>query len=102
MSTTTALKVDRVRKAFGGVVAVDDVSIEARKGTITAIIGPNGAGKTTLFNVLTGFDQTDTGESTCSVSTSRSCPRGASRNVEWSGPSRRRSVSRCSASGRTS
>jgi branched-chain amino acid transport system ATP-binding protein len=51
-----------VSKSFGGVRAVDGVSLQAEKGTITAIIGPNGAGKTSLFNVLTGFDQTDTGE----------------------------------------
>ncbi|HUY68610.1 MAG TPA: ATP-binding cassette domain-containing protein [Alphaproteobacteria bacterium] len=40
---------------FGGLLAVDDVSFQARERRITAIIGPNGAGKTTLFNCLTGF-----------------------------------------------
>jgi ABC-type branched-subunit amino acid transport system ATPase component len=51
-----------INKSFGGVRAVDGVSIQAAEGTITAVIGPNGAGKTSLFNVLTGFDQADSGE----------------------------------------
>lgn len=55
------LVVDRVRKAFGGLVAVDVEHLEVPRGLITALIGPNGAGKTTLFNVLTGFDGADSG-----------------------------------------
>ncbi len=40
---------------FGGLVAIDSVSFQARRGDITALIGPNGAGKTTVFNCITGF-----------------------------------------------
>lgn len=48
------LKVDAVRKTFGGLVAVNDVSFEVRAGEIVGMIGPNGAGKSTTFNLLTG------------------------------------------------
>ncbi|MGE2836092.1 ABC transporter ATP-binding protein [Mycobacterium sp. SMC-4] len=62
VATELAFRASNVSKSFGGVRAVDGVSLQAEKGTITAVIGPNGAGKTSLFNVLTGFDQADTGE----------------------------------------
>ncbi len=50
-----------VRKAFGGLVAVNVDKVSVQRGLITALIGPNGAGKTTFFNLLTGFDQPDAG-----------------------------------------
>ena len=55
------LVADDVKRAFGGLVAVDVGHVEIQRGTITALIGPNGAGKTTFFNLLTGFDKPDSG-----------------------------------------
>jgi branched-chain amino acid transport system ATP-binding protein len=49
------LQLDQLSRHFGGVKAVQDVSLEARKGQITSLIGPNGAGKTTVFNAITGI-----------------------------------------------
>lgn len=55
------LRVDGVRRRFGGMTAVDVDHLEVEAKAITALIGPNGAGKTTFFNLLTGFDVPDQG-----------------------------------------
>ena len=55
------LQVHDVRKAFGGLRAVDGASFDVCRGTISGLIGPNGAGKTTLFNLVTGFVAPDGG-----------------------------------------
>jgi len=49
------LSVVDIRKSFGGLLAVDEVSLSVRKGELLGIIGPNGSGKTTLVNLITGF-----------------------------------------------
>jgi branched-chain amino acid transport system ATP-binding protein len=55
------LRVEHLTMRFGGLIAVDDLSFEARQGDITALIGPNGAGKTTVFNCITGFYKPNAG-----------------------------------------
>jgi branched-chain amino acid transport system ATP-binding protein len=58
------LEVQHLTMRFGGLVAIDDLSLTARQREITAIIGPNGAGKTTVFNCLTGFYKPTVGQLT--------------------------------------
>ena len=56
------LEFKHVTMRFGGVTALDDVSIEVREGELAALIGPNGAGKTTVFNVVTGVHSPTQGD----------------------------------------
>jgi branched-chain amino acid transport system ATP-binding protein len=55
------LSIEQVTRRFGGIVALDDVSMEVAEGTIGGLIGPNGAGKTTLFNIATRLYKADSG-----------------------------------------
>lgn len=55
------LRINNVTKKFGGLTAVDDLSIKIKRGTIHSIIGPNGAGKTTLVNMITGVYKVSNG-----------------------------------------
>ncbi len=59
---TTLLRTEKLSKRFGGIMAVDDCSIEVGEGSITGLIGPNGSGKTTLFNLITGVYKIDQGD----------------------------------------
>ena len=61
-SDSAILSLRGVRKYFGGIKAVDDVTFDVAKASITGLIGPNGAGKTTLFNLITGYYRPDAGE----------------------------------------
>jgi ABC-type branched-subunit amino acid transport system ATPase component len=56
------LALDHARLRFGGIVALDDVSLEVAEGSISGLIGPNGAGKTTAFNAITGLYRLDAGD----------------------------------------
>ena len=58
---TPALAVEDIRKSFGGVAAVNRVSLTLAPGKIYGLIGPNGSGKTTLFNCITGMERPDGG-----------------------------------------
>ena len=55
------IRIENVCKYFGGLKAVDHVSIEIAEGSITGLIGPNGAGKTTLFNTIAGLYEPSAG-----------------------------------------
>jgi branched-chain amino acid transport system ATP-binding protein len=58
------LQLKNVTRRFGGVVALDDVSLDVEQGEIAGLIGPNGAGKTTAFNVITRLYRPESGEVT--------------------------------------
>ncbi len=72
------LRVEHATMQFGGVVAVDDLSMEVNEGEIVALIGPNGAGKTTAFNVITGVYRADErpGGRSCGETIVRNHPQG--------------------------
>jgi branched-chain amino acid transport system ATP-binding protein len=59
--TRHPLQVEGLRKTFGGITAVDDISFEVEEGSLTGLIGPNGAGKSTTFNLITGMYEPDAG-----------------------------------------
>jgi ABC-2 type transport system ATP-binding protein len=72
-----------VRRAFGEVVAVDDISLTARPGEVTALIGPNGAGKTTLMLMLATLLVPDRGSITIDGIDPVTDPRGVRRRIGW-------------------
>ncbi|TML71307.1 MAG: ABC transporter ATP-binding protein [Actinobacteria bacterium] len=62
MRAVPLLEVDDVSKRFGGIVALDGISLDVGAGEIVGLIGPNGAGKTTAFNVITRLSAPDSGD----------------------------------------
>ena len=60
--SSSLMRVNNLKKSFGGVKAVDIDNLIFNKNELTSIIGPNGAGKTTLFDLISGFQEEDSGE----------------------------------------
>jgi branched-chain amino acid transport system ATP-binding protein len=85
---TAALRIEGLKKAFGGLPAINGVSLEIAAGERRLIIGPNGAGKTTLFNLVTGDLAADTGsiflfnQNVSRLSTHRRVHRGLARTYQ--------------------
>lgn len=73
MNSDVILKVEHVTMRFGGLVAINDLSFDVRRGEITALIGPNGAGKTTVFNCVTGFYRPSMGMITMTQKGGKTC-----------------------------
>ena len=59
---TALLRTDGVKKAYGGVHALNGATISVEQGVVAGLIGPNGSGKTTLFNIITGYERPDAGQ----------------------------------------
>ena len=77
MSLEHVLQLEHITMQFGGVVAVNDLSLEVNKGEIVALIGPNGAGKTTAFNCITGvYEPTNGRISFCGEPMVENFPKG--------------------------
>jgi branched-chain amino acid transport system ATP-binding protein len=84
----TLLELDELTRRFGGVIAVDHVSMRVEEGEVRAVIGPNGAGKSTLFNLITGVLKPSrgsisfAGEDITGLSTPQICQRGIARTFQ--------------------
>ena len=82
------LELDGLTRRFGGIVAVDDVTMRVEPGEVRAVIGPNGAGKSTLFNLITGVVKPSAGtvrfadEALTGLPPQRICQRGISRTFQ--------------------
>ena len=78
MSAAPILAASAVRKTFGGLVAVDDLTFAIEAGETVGLIGPNGSGKTTMLNMISGAARCDTGDIMFKARRSRGLPRIAS------------------------
>jgi branched-chain amino acid transport system ATP-binding protein len=82
------LELDGLTRRFGGIIAVDDVTMRVEAGEVRAVIGPNGAGKSTLFNLITGVVKPSAGavrfagEELTGLPPQRICQRGISRTFQ--------------------
>lgn len=95
---STILEARNITKKFGGLVAVNNFSLQVNQGEIVALIGPNGAGKTTVFNMLSGFYKLDggavlyKGNSMAGIKPSRICKLGLVRTFQVVKPFRNLTV----------
>lgn len=100
MSAETLLEVEGVGKRFGGVRAVDDLSLRVAAGEIVGLIGPNGSGKTTTFNLITGLLRPDggrirfAGRDITGLPSHEVCARGLCRTFQVARPFRELTVFR--------
>jgi ABC-type sugar transport system ATPase subunit len=62
MNTTPTLSLRKIHKCFGGIVAVEDFSLDLKRGEIVALVGDNGAGKSTVVKIIAGMHQPNSGE----------------------------------------
>ena len=88
------LEASSMRKEFGGLVAVSDVTFTIPEASIVSLIGPNGAGKTTFFNMITGVYKPTPGGSSSTARTSRASRRTRSPSAGSGGRSRTSASSR--------
>ena len=93
-SEGSLLRIDALTKSFGGFVALDNISVEVRKGERFGLIGPNGSGKTTLVNCISGVLRPNKGGCCFAMRTSRRCRRTSARGAASRAVSRFRDRSR--------
>ena len=84
-SFETAVLVDGIRKTFGSVVAVSDISFELLRGEVLALLGPNGAGKTTTVDILSTLTRPDHGHAVVAGHDVVSDPAGVRRSIMLTG-----------------
>ena len=87
--TDPILVVENVSKRFAGRIALDSVSIDVARGSMTGVIGPNGSGKSTLFNIIAGTLRPDAGRVIVDGrDITRATPGRDLRSAAWRAPSR--------------